>query len=179
MISPAIPDHGRETRQRSPTAPDHGSQIGSDEGPVLKKMKAYASFDAYVADQSPKNQAIIRALRRFVKRVEPGLSEAVKWGNGCWLGKERPIAYVYSDTEYVQFGFFRGSSLKDPKGLLEGRGRYVRHIKVCEPSAIDQRTFAPLLGQAAGSPPGRRTPPSNKVLQRTGARGVRRGTPAR
>jgi hypothetical protein len=42
----------------------------------MKKMKAYASFDDYVADQSPKNQAIIRALRRFVQRVEPGLSEA-------------------------------------------------------------------------------------------------------
>ena len=117
----------------------------------MKKMKTYASFDDYAADQSPKNQAIIRALRRFVKRVEPGLSEAVKWGNGCWIGKDRPVAYVYSDTDYVQFGFFMGASLKDPKGLLEGKGRYVRHIKVRAPSAIDQRAFAPLLGQAAGS----------------------------
>jgi hypothetical protein len=37
----------------------------------------------YLADQSPKNQVVIRALRRFVKRVEPELSAAVKWGNGC------------------------------------------------------------------------------------------------
>ena len=117
----------------------------------MKKMKAYASFDDYVADQSPKNQAIILALRRFVKRAEPGLSEAVKWGNGCWIGKDRPVAYVYSDTEYVQFGFFRGSSLKDPKRLLEGKGRYVRHIKVHDPSGIDRRAFAVLLQEAAGS----------------------------
>ena len=140
----------------------------------MKKMKAYASFDDYVADQSPKNQAIIRALRRFVKHVEPGLSEAVKWGNGCWIGKDRPVAYVYSDTEYVQFGFFMGSSLKDPKGLLEGKGRYVRHIKVRDPSAIDQRAFTPLLGQAAGSRQGRRTSPPDKALPRTGPRGARR-----
>jgi len=122
----------------------------------MKKLKAYASFDDYVADQNPKNQAIIRALRRFVKRVEPGLSEAVKWGNGCWIGKDGPVAYVYSDTEYVQFGFFRGSSLSDPKGLLEGKGRYVRHIKVRDPSNIDQRAFTPLLRQATGSRQGRR-----------------------
>ena len=51
----------------------------------MKRMKAYASFDDYLKDQNPKNQAIIRALRRFVKRIEPGLSEAVKWGNGCWV----------------------------------------------------------------------------------------------
>jgi hypothetical protein len=51
----------------------------------------------------------------------------------------------------VQFGFFNGSSLKDPKGLLEGKGRYVRHTKVRAASEIDQRAFAALLTQAAGS----------------------------
>jgi hypothetical protein len=115
----------------------------------MKKMKAYSSFDDYLKDQSPKNQAIIRALRRFVKRVEPGLSEAAKWGNGCWVGSNGPVAYVYSATGYVQFGFFHGSSLKDPKGLLEGDGQYVRHAKVREPSEIDERAFAALLRQAA------------------------------
>lgn len=116
----------------------------------MKKMKTYVSFDEYLKDQSPKNQAIIRALRRFVKRVEPGLSEAVKWGNGCWVGSNGPVTYVYSDTGYVQFGFFHGSALKDPKGLLEGKGQYVRHIKVRDPKEIDERAFAALLKQAAG-----------------------------
>ena len=113
------------------------------------KMKAYATFDDYLADQSAKNQKIIRALRAFVKRVEPGLREAVKWGNGCWIGTKGPVAYVYSDSGYVQFGFFNGAALKDPKGLLEGKARYVRHIKVHAPAEIDQRTFAALLKQAA------------------------------
>src|SRR5919109_2504556 len=114
------------------------------------KMKAYANFDEYLKDQSPKNQAIIRALRRFVKRVEPGLSEAVKWGNGCWIGPDGPVAYVYSASGYVQFGFYRGSSLNDPKQLLEGTGKYVRHTKVRAPSGIDERAFAALVRQAAG-----------------------------
>ena len=117
----------------------------------MKRMKTFGSFDEYLKDQSPKNQAIIRGLRRLVKRVEPGLSEAVKWGNGCWVGSNGPVAYVYSAPDYVQFGFFRGSSLKDPRGLLEGKGRYVRHTKVREPSGIDERSFAALLRQAAGS----------------------------
>ena len=115
------------------------------------KMKTYGSFDDYLKDQSPRNQAIIRGLRRFVRRVEPELSEAVKWGNGCWVGRHGPVAYVYSAPEHVQFGFFRGSSLKDPRGLLEGKGRYVRHTKVRAPSGIDEPSFAALLKQAAGS----------------------------
>ena len=117
----------------------------------MAKMKSYASFDDYWKDQNPKNRAIIGALRSFVKRIAPKLTEAVKWGNGCWIGSKGPVAYVYSATGYVQFGFFRGSALKDPKGLLEGAGMYVRHIKVYDPSEIDERAFAALLKRAAAS----------------------------
>ena len=122
------------------------------------KMKAYASFDEYLADQSPKNQTIIRALRKFVKRVAPELTESVKWGNGCWLGEHAPVSYVYSDPAFVQFGFFRGATLDDPLGLLEGKGAYVRHIKVRSTSGIDERAFAALLRQAAAWKPGKSGP---------------------
>jgi hypothetical protein len=115
----------------------------------MAKMKAYETFDLYLADQPPRNQKIIRALRRFVKRVAPKLEESVKWGNGCWVKGKEPVAYVYSDAEYVQLGFFRGASLKDPKGLLEGKGQYVRHIKVRTVGDIDEKPFAALLRQAA------------------------------
>ena len=117
---------------------------------MTKRMKKYASFDDYLKDQNPNNQAIIRALRRFVKRVEPGLNEAVKWGNGCWVSSKGPVAYVYSATGYVQFGFFSGATLNDPQGLLEGAGKYVRHTKVRAASEIDERAFAALVRQAAG-----------------------------
>jgi hypothetical protein len=133
------------------------------------KMKKYASFDDYLDDQPPKNRSIIRALRRFVKRVEPGLEESVKWGNGCWVkgktpkgetpkgkapkGKapkgKVPVSYVYSAPDHVQFGFVRGSALKDPRGLLEGNGQYVRHVKVRTPSDIDEAAFKAFLRQAA------------------------------
>ncbi len=142
----------------------------------MKKMKAYASFDDYLADQSPKNQAVIRALRRLVKRVEPELSEAVKWGNGCWIGESGPVAYVYSDTGYVQFGFFRGSSLEDPRGLLEGKGQYVRHIKVRALSGIDGPSFAALLRQAAGSHKARRASPTSRAHLDSSQARVRRRT---
>jgi hypothetical protein len=132
------------------------------------KMKTHANFDEYLADQSPKNRAIIRALRKFVKRVAPDLTESVKWGNGCWIGRKNPVAYVYSDTGFVQFGFFRGSTLTDRQGLLEGKGQYVRHIKVRTPSGIDEKAFAALLREAAGSKPAKAAASANKT-KATGA----------
>src|SRR5688572_19043240 len=115
----------------------------------MPKMKAYATFALYLADQPPKNRTLIRALRKFVGRTAPELEEAVKWGNGCWVKGKAPIAYVYSDKDHVQLGFFRGSSLKDPKGLLQGKGEYVRHVKVRTPKDIDEKEFGALLRQAA------------------------------
>lgn len=116
----------------------------------MPRMKSYSSFDAYLADQSVHNQAIIRALRALINRVAPHLDEAVKWSNGCWVGAHGPVAYVHSDTDGVQFGFFAGSALQDPLHLLEGKGLYVRHIKVRQRSAIDEAAFAALVRQAAG-----------------------------
>src|SRR5262245_65054727 len=97
------------------------SQAGTSKRPAgrkaksngSKKMKAYASFDLYLADRPPFHQRIIRALRRFVARIAPQLEESVKWGNGCWVVGKAPVAYVYAADDYVQFGFIRGSSLRD------------------------------------------------------------------
>lgn len=116
-------------------------------------MKTYASFDLYLADQSPKNRAIIRALRAFVKRTAPKLVESVKWGNGCWLKGRAPVAYVYSDDGFVQFGFIRGAGLKDPLGLLEGKAQYVRHVKVRKAADIDAKAFGALLRGAIRATP--------------------------
>ena len=114
-------------------------------------MKTYASFDEYFADQTTRNQAIIRVLRKFVKQVAPRLQESVKWGNGCWIKGDAPVAYVHCKDDHVQFGFFRGYALKDPKGLLNGQGKFVRHIKVGKRTDIDDTAFAALLKQAAQS----------------------------
>lgn len=131
-------------------------------------MKKYENFDSYLNDQPKRSASIIRALRRFVKRAAPGLVESVMWGNGCWVQEESskekppkgklsrakaprrrvPIAYVYSAPDHVQFGFIRGSALKDPRGLLEGNGEYVRHVKLRKASDLDKDAFEAFLRQA-------------------------------
>lgn len=116
----------------------------------MKAMKAYPTFDAYAKDQSPPNRAVIRALRPLVRRAAPDLRETVKWGNGCWVTDDANVAFVYSANDHVQFGFFGGSALKDPKGLLQGSGKYVRHTKLRDPADIDERALAALVRQAAG-----------------------------
>jgi hypothetical protein len=41
-----------------------------------------------------------------------------------------PFAYVNVFTSHVNVGFFQGASLPDPDHLLQGSGRFMRHVKL-------------------------------------------------
>jgi hypothetical protein len=121
----------------------------------MPKMKSYASFDAYLADQASDKQRIIRELREFVAATAPTLVEAVKWGNGCWLEGKVPVAYVYAGGPGVQFGFLLGSRLSDPRKLLQGKAAHVRHIPLSSAREVDPAVLAPYLRQAVRETPER------------------------
>lgn len=113
------------------------------------KMKAYPSFAAFQADQPRKTRSVLRALRKLVRQEAPDLVETVKWGNGCWIGAMGPVALAHVEPDHVQFGFFAGASLRDPNGLLEGKGKFVRHVKVRSAATMDRAALAALVREAA------------------------------
>ncbi len=41
-----------------------------------------------------------------------------------------PFAYVNAFTAHVNVGFFQGASLQDPARLLQGDGKFMRHVKL-------------------------------------------------
>jgi hypothetical protein len=41
-----------------------------------------------------------------------------------------PFGYVNVFTAHVNVGFFQGASLPDPANLLQGNGRFMRHVKL-------------------------------------------------
>lgn len=111
-------------------------------------MKKFETFAQWAADQHARQKKMIGAIRKLVKKTSPTLTESVKWGNGVWLGKEWPVAFLHAKDDHLQFGFFSGSELKDPKGLLQGSGKYIKHIKVFTLDDIDETAFARLIRQA-------------------------------
>lgn len=121
------------------------------------RMKRYATFGQYLAAQKTPNRAIIGALRGLMRRSAPGLEETVKWGNGIWVAGKRPVSFVYCREAYVEFGFFNATALDDPQGLLEGKGRFVRHIKMHAPDDVKRSGVKRLLLQAVRVANGSRT----------------------
>jgi hypothetical protein len=58
------------------------------------------------------------------------------------------FAYTNAFTAHVNVGFFQGASLADPRGLLEGDGRYMRHVKLRPGVPIDAAALEALVRAA-------------------------------
>ncbi len=55
------------------------------------------------------------------------------------------FAYVNAFKAHVNVGFFRGAELADPAGLLEGTGKYMRHVKLRPNGDVDATAMTSLI----------------------------------
>ena len=59
-----------------------------------------------------------------------------------------PFAYVNAFTAHVNLGFFQGASLPDPARILQGSGKFMRHVKL-KPGAVHPAAALSKLIEAA------------------------------
>ena len=59
-----------------------------------------------------------------------------------------PFAYVNVYAAHVNVGFFQGAALPDPAGLLEGSGRFMRHVTLRPTRPVDDDAIARLIADA-------------------------------
>lgn len=62
--------------------------------------------------------------------------------------QDAPFAYVGAFRAHVNVGFFHGVGLPDPANLLEGTGKYMRHVKVKHGQGINQSALESLIAAA-------------------------------
>jgi hypothetical protein len=62
--------------------------------------------------------------------------------------RDLAFGYVNAFRDHVNVGFFLGTSLEDPAGLLEGSGRFMRHVKLRAGDAVDEKALRTLIRAA-------------------------------
>jgi len=58
------------------------------------------------------------------------------------------FAYVNAFRAHVNVGFFRGAEIADPARLLEGTGRFMRHVKLRSGNDVDAAALMTLIATA-------------------------------
>jgi hypothetical protein len=61
---------------------------------------------------------------------------------------DAPFGYVNVFTSHVNVGFFQGASLPDPEGLLQGAGKFMRHVKLRPGMATNAAALRRLINTA-------------------------------
>jgi hypothetical protein len=99
-------------------------------------------------DTAPECQrSILEGLRKLILSAAPEIVEEIKWGRPCYSTANSRFCYLHRAKSHVTLGFQNGASLRDPKNLLEGEGKGMRHGKVTD-SGMDQAAMLRLIKQA-------------------------------
>ena len=114
-----------------------------------RERRARSETPPDILAQRPQYRLVLRLVRKLVKDTLPGVEEELKWGQPCYRVGRETVACLYVIGDHVNLGFFRGVELDDPKNLLEGTGKGMRHVRIRLPSDIKRRDIAIVLKQAA------------------------------
>jgi hypothetical protein len=61
---------------------------------------------------------------------------------------DAPFGYVNVFNSYVSVGFFHGAALPDPARLLQGSGKFMRHVKLKPETATNAAALSSLIHAA-------------------------------
>ena len=107
-------------------------------------------------DRCPRKvQQLMTTMRRLIRKTVPDVSEAVYAGWNL-IGyrvaegaKSHFFCFLTPGPDHIRVGFEYGALLADPRHLLSGRGKRVRHVVISKSSDIDPEHLGMLIAEAA------------------------------
>jgi len=106
------------------------------------------AIETWLEAQPVELAAIARRWFLFMRRRGTDVKELMHDGQPTVCVQDAPYAYVDAFRAHVNVGFFHGVALADPAGLLEGAGRYMRHVKLKPGRPVDVASLEALIAAA-------------------------------
>ncbi|NPE28052.1 DUF1801 domain-containing protein [Methanococcoides sp. SA1] len=100
-----------------------------------------AKVQAYIKKQRTPEREIVEKLRDIILRNYPDIKEEFKMGVPWYEGKY----YLVALKDHVNMGFSIDGLSEEEKGLFDGTGKTMKHIKVFSLEEIDEEGIVKLL----------------------------------
>ena len=107
-----------------------------------------SALETFLASLPPHQQPLVAELDGVIRTAAPQLTPGLKWGNLTYHDRSNVCAIV-SHRAHVNLQLFRGAELDDPRALLGGTGKKMRHVKLKPGDALDAPYLTRLIRQAA------------------------------
>lgn len=95
----------------------------------MERSDSETVADYMVGLTSPRRE-ICEQIRELLTRFDPPLEELWRWGRPIYRLDGKYVCYFVANKADVNLGFEAGAQLADPKGLLMGTGKTMRHLKL-------------------------------------------------
>jgi hypothetical protein len=106
------------------------------------------AIDAWLNQHTAELDAIARRWFEAMRNCGDEVRELVHDGCPTACLGDVPFAYVNVFTSHVNVGFFQGASLPDPARLLQGTGKFMRHVKLKPGTPTNAAALNKLIGAA-------------------------------
>lgn len=106
------------------------------------------AVEAWFAVPPPHLRALVLPWYARMRACGPDVRELVHDGLPTACVGDAAFAYVGAFARHASVGFFVGSELSDPAGLLEGTGRFMRHVKIHPGRSLDEAALEALIRSA-------------------------------
>jgi hypothetical protein len=106
------------------------------------------SIDAWMKAQSNELGRIAKRWFEIMRNCGEDVRELLHDGHPTACVGDAAFAYVNAFKDHVNVGFFRGAEIVDPKNLLEGTGKFMRHVKLSPDREIDDVALTNLIETA-------------------------------
>lgn len=107
-----------------------------------------SAIDEWLDQQTPELGSIARLWFGRIRKCGNGITELMHDGCATACIGDVPFAYVGVYKAHVNVGFYLGSTLRDPKRLLLGTGKRMRHVKVKPGEELDSVALRALVDAA-------------------------------
>ena len=111
-------------------------------------VKRDPAVEVWMDEHSGELGAIARRWFEVMRGCGDDVRELLHDGHPTACVGDAAFGYVNAFTAHVNVGFFRGAELADPAGLLEGAGRFMRHVKLGPGRDVDAKDLAKLIETA-------------------------------
>ena len=106
------------------------------------------AIDAWMKAHPGELGAIAAQWFEVMRRCGDEVRELLHDGCPVACFGDAPFGYVNVFTSHVNVGFFRGAALRDPERLLQGDGKFMRHVKLRAGTATDAASLRRLIEMA-------------------------------
>ena len=107
-----------------------------------------AAIEVWMRRQSGELGAIARRWFEVMRGCGNDVREVLHDGHPTACVRDAAFGYVNAFRDHVNVGFFRGAEIADPAGLLEGTGRFMRHVKLRPERDVDATALTKLIETA-------------------------------